>query len=244
MKKAGAAVNKLERSKLDWALKHLLKESDTDLFPRPFEIDVLKRKWSQIAPELEKIDISSHRWHSPRVALVPKDSISFRRAVQLDPVDALLFAAIVRTIGKKIERRRIPESEQTVFSYRYKPTTSGRFYSSSSAWENFWSRSRNLAQTHAFVAVTDIADFYNQVYHHTIKQELQQSGVETPFITAIDSLINTGTQTVSRGLPVGPHGTHLLAEMSLIPTDAFMKLRRITFCRYVDDYHIFGAVKK
>lgn len=98
--------------------------------------------------------------------------------MQLDPVDALLFAALIRTIGKKIERRRIPESEQSVFSYRYKPTKSGKFYSSANAWENFWSRSRDLAQTHRLVAVTDIADFYNQVYHHTIKQELQQSGVE------------------------------------------------------------------
>lgn len=233
------AMNKLERSKLNWALKHLLKESDTDLFPRPFEIEVLSKKWDQIAQELVKIDISSHQWRSPRVALVPKDGISFRRAVQFDPIDAVLFTAVIRTIGKKIEQRRVPESEETVFSYRYKPTTSGKFYSSANAWERFWARSRELARTHGFVVLTDIADFYNQIYHHTIKQELQQSGVEGPFITAIDNLLNTGTQTVSRGLPVGPHGTHLLAELSLIPTDEFLKLKRITFCRYVDDYHIF-----
>jgi hypothetical protein len=58
---AETAMNKLERSKLDWALKHLLKESDTDLFPRSFEIEVLDKNWDQIAQELEKIDISSHR---------------------------------------------------------------------------------------------------------------------------------------------------------------------------------------
>lgn len=116
------AMNKLERSKLNWALKHLLKESDTDLFPRPFEIEVLSKKWDQIAQELEKIDISSHQWRSPRVALVPKDGISFRRAVQFDPIDAVLFTAVIRTIGKKIEQRRVPESEETVRRHRASST--------------------------------------------------------------------------------------------------------------------------
>lgn len=232
-------MNKVERTKLDWALKHLVREGDTDLFPRPFEIDVIKRRWSQLAPELEKIDVSSHKWQSPRVVLVPKDAVAFRRAVQLDPIDSLLFSGIIRTIGAKLERRRIRESDEVVFSYRYKPTPSGKFYASAQSWERFWEKSRELAAAHSYIAVTDIADFYNQIYHHTIKQELQQCGIDTSFITAIDNLVNSSTQTVSRGLPVGPHGTHLLAEMSLIPTDNFLKLKKYKFCRYVDDYHIF-----
>jgi hypothetical protein len=39
-------MRKLSLSSLDWALEHLRKQSDTDKFPRPFEIDVMERTWT------------------------------------------------------------------------------------------------------------------------------------------------------------------------------------------------------
>src|SRR6266849_596259 len=39
-------MRKLSLSSLDWALEHLQKQSGTDKFPRPFEIDVMERTWT------------------------------------------------------------------------------------------------------------------------------------------------------------------------------------------------------
>lgn len=45
----------------------------------------------------------------------------------------------------------------------------------------------------------------------------------------------------SRGIPVGPHSSHLLAEAALITTDNSLLAHNYDFCRYVDDIHIFCA---
>ncbi|NET40050.1 MAG: RNA-directed DNA polymerase [Cyanothece sp. SIO1E1] len=55
----------------------------------------------------------------------------------------------------------------------------------------------------------------------------------------IISLLESTTARVSRGIPVGPHATHLLAEISLIPIDNSMYYKEIDFCRYADDIIIF-----
>ena len=48
------------------------------------------------------------------------------------------------------------------------------------------------------------------------------------------------TQTVSRGIPVGPHASHLLVEMCLIPIDDSLVDKNIDFCRFADDIILFA----
>jgi hypothetical protein len=52
------------------------------------------------------------------------------------------------------------------------------------------------------------------------------------------------TNGVSRGIPIGPHAAHVLAEMSLIPLDAFISLKGYKFCRFVDDIHTACSSRK
>ncbi len=89
------------------------------------------------------------------------------------------------------------------------------------------------------VATLDITDFYNQIYHHTVENQLIDSGVSNSYKKALVSLLETASDGVSRGLPTGPHGSNLLAEIVLIPLDNFLVLNGLSFCRYVDDIHIF-----
>ncbi len=49
--------------------------------------------------------------------------------------------------------------------------------------------------------------------------------------------------TVSRGIPVGPHGAHLLAELSLRHIDEMFANRGWEYIRFVDDFHIFCKSK-
>lgn len=45
---------------------------------------------------------------------------------------------------------------------------------------------------------------------------------------------------MSRGVPIGPHAVHLIAEATLIPVDNSLDARDITFLRYADDILIFS----
>jgi hypothetical protein len=79
---------KLNITSCRWALKHLKNEGDTDLFPRPFEIDALTQSSGDVIRLLRSIDIGSYRWVGGRRTLVPKEMVSFRVATQLDPVES------------------------------------------------------------------------------------------------------------------------------------------------------------
>lgn len=233
-------MNTLKPDSLEWGLSHLKLEGDGDLFPKPFEIDVIAQQWASIKPQLEKLDISNHVWKPMRTVLVPRDDMSFRRACQLDPIDALLFSAIVFEIGNAIESKRRPQSEQHVFSYRFCPDTKGAMFSQANPWEQFWEAAKQRASKHRFAITVDITDYYNQIYHHTVENQLNTCGVPTVHRTAILDLLKTPTDAVSRGVPVGPHASHVLAEMCLTPLDDYLCLRGIDYIRYVDDIHIYS----
>lgn len=232
-------VNKLKESSLTWSLRHILREGDTDLFPQPFEFELIRKNWKNILLILRNYDITNHKWKGFRKVLIPKDKLTFRSFCQLDPLDSILYAAIIKEIGDKIERRRIPLHDNRVFSYRFKPTADYRLYGEKSLWERFWNISKSCTEGHRYVLITDISDFYNQIYHHTIEQQLEKCKVDTFYITAIKNLITSYTQGISRGIPIGPYPSHLLAELSLIPIDESLKVKGYTFCRFVDDMHIF-----
>jgi hypothetical protein len=231
------AQNTLSLASLNWARKHLIKENDTDLFPLPFEITILSKDWLAARRALSNIDVSSHRWSQFRKILIPKDEFMFRSVCQLAPIDSFLFSALVRTIGAKIESRRAPNTQ--VFSYRFNPTKAGEFYGGANNWEGFWSRSRRIAKGCGCVAIADITDFYNQIYHHTFENEMINCKIAKSLRTSLLNLAKSTTDGVSKGLPVGPHGAHLLAELCLIPVDNYLISKGYTFCRYVDDIHIF-----
>lgn len=235
---------KLKRTSLAWAMKHVARDGDTDLFPMPFEFRVMKKQWSTLAPELAKIDIDNHSWSGPRRLIVPKSEFAFRSVSQLDPIDAILFAAIVKEIGRRIEKRRISPDQEVVFSYRFAPTSAGQLYSSNTGWEDFWKVSARHCSTFDQVLVTDLSDYYNQIYHHTVENQLDLCGIDSAYWRSLKSLLANVTEGVSRGVPIGPHPAHLIAEMSMIPVDQYLLSQGVTFCRYVDDIHIFCDTKK
>ncbi len=57
-------------------------------------------------------------------------------------------------------------------------------------------------------------------------------------------LLESTTAGVSRGVPIGPHAIHLIAEASLIPIDNSMQSTGLDFIRYVDDILIFCNSEK
>jgi hypothetical protein len=232
-------MHTIHAASLDWALQHLILEGDGDLFPRPFEIDVIKGSWNALKQDLLGVDVAKHQWQPVQNVLVPKEELSFRRACQMEPLDSVLFSAITYEIGGAIEARRRPTTEQSVFSYRFSPQPDGSMYAKGNPWKDFWSTSVIRANKGQFVATLDISDFYNQIYHHAIENQLDSSGVNADLKRALLNILKLASANVSRGVPVGPHASHLLAEMSLISLDDYLHLKGYSYSRFVDDIHIF-----
>ncbi|WP_242928596.1 RNA-directed DNA polymerase [Pontibacter vulgaris] len=235
---------KLQEKSIQWAINHLFKESDNDLFPRPYELGIIKELEQDVVNLCKEIEIGNYRWKAARRFLIPKDNLSFRNATQLDLIDSIIFGGIIYEYGQLIEDKRRSTTENTVFSYRFKPLDDGTLYSNKNAWEKFWTSARDEAVDYSHIVICDISDFYNQIYLHTIENQLGECGFPNQVIKSLKELIISITQRSSKGIPIGPHCSHLLAEMSLIPFDDNLSLRGIPFKRYVDDIILFCSSEK
>src|SRR5688572_10631224 len=94
----------LSETSLDWALTHLQKFGDTDLFPVPFELDAIAHSWNRLRPILANTDLAEYRARAGRRFLVPKPGMAFRVGMQLDPIDAAVFTACVYEVADAVEK--------------------------------------------------------------------------------------------------------------------------------------------
>ena len=149
---------------------------------------------------------------------------------------------MAKVAGKKVEARRQPRS--VVFSSRI-ASSGDSLYDSKFGWEQFWRSSRAQIEARgAFVARTDIADFYNQVRHDEILSQLEICGIPERLCQGFAGFLGAFGSGIGRGVPIGPHAGHLLAEVSLSRVDALLEASNIRFTRYIDDLHLFCETEK
>ena len=231
----------LNSDSLAWAIEFIDRHSDGDIFPRIPEISAVSAQPEDLINALADKPLADFNPQPCRRFIVPKDYLSYRQATQLHPQDSVLLTAAVYQFGKGIEKRRLPEDE--VFSYRFNPLVEHGLYRRETSWNDFWSTASDMSGSHSHVLYCDIADFYNQVYHHTVENQLAECGFPNPVIKWILRLLRSTTAGMSRGIPIGPHGAHLIAECTLIPIDNSLKADGIDFIRYADDLVIFCGSK-
>ena len=222
---------------IDWAILHLQKHGDTDIFPVPFEYqmigDLTLRKYARA------VDLTSYDAKDLRIFLVPKDENGFRVSHQLDPLDALVYTASVYEMSSVIERGRADISRRVACSYRIQSTETGDFFPADNGWQDYFVRSHDLARSHAYVLHVDIAAFYNQIYHHRLQGALEEVGVSFPRSKNIERFLGKFTARQSRGIPIGPTASHVLAEACLNDVDQFLEDKGYEFTRYADNFRIF-----
>lgn len=227
----------LTAASINWAIDFVANQSDGDLFPRLPEIQALVERRSDFVALIENKPIGTFTPGACRRFIVPKDEISYRQATQLDPQDSVIFSALIYQFGASIEARRLPPNR--VFSYRFQPSSADGLYGSPTTWNAFWTEAARRSQSCSHILYCDIADFYNQVYHHTVENQLIASGLPNQAIKWIITLLESTTAGVSRGVPIGPHPSHLVAEATLIPIDNSLEQTGLSFVRYADDIIIF-----
>jgi reverse transcriptase-like protein len=231
----------LSSDSLDWALTHISRFGDTDIFPVPFEFDALKHGWSWIKAELEKIDLADYGTRGTRRMLVPKPGAGFRVVTQLDPIDALIYAAISYETAPDVENNRIPRDRRIACSYRVDIDPKGRLFAPQSGLAEYHDHSKYLADTgqYSHVLIADIADFYNQIYSHRVESALETANVPQVRARNVERFLLSLTAKQSRGAPVGPSVSILLAEAVLTDVDNFLLRLGVPFTRFVDDFRIF-----
>lgn len=230
---------KINEDSIKWAVKSLENMGDSDLFARPFELSVIKELGDTASSRLASMDISDFSYGPARKFIVPKDDLSYRIASQLDPLNSVILTALIYQYGELIEAKRPLIDEKKVFSHRFAPEDNGQLYDSANSWNDFWNRCHEKSKTCSKILILDIADFYNQIYHHYLENQLIKSGLPNQVTKWIVGLCGDLTAKVSRGIPVGPHASHLLSESVLSPVDNLLTNQGIDYCRYIDDIVIF-----
>jgi retron-type reverse transcriptase len=227
----------LTRSSIEWAINFVSDHSDGDLFPKIIEISAIKNKSEEFISVVENKNLTDFPPKPCRRFIVPKDEVSYRQATQLHPQDTLILSALIHQYGQGIESRRLGNDK--VYSYRFAPSVDGGLYGDKNSWNDFWQRANFLSRSASVILYLDIADFYNQIYHHTVENQLFESGLPNQAVKWIIALLESTTAGVSRGIPIGPHPIHLIAEATLIPIDNSLETSGFNFIRYADDILIF-----
>jgi hypothetical protein len=199
---------------------------------------------------LTDIDKQFDKWVSeyPVVALktcIPVGYTGYRWATVIDPLwNAYLLTETLK-ISEQIESKRITTERKAVFSYRFKPNIdNGKLFDTEINWRLFYNTAIERAEKFNYVVRFDISDFYNRIYHHRLENALQRTDADKDVINRIMTIINGISDNVSYGLPIGGNAARILAEALLISIDQVMLSRRISYCRYVDDFILFADSKE
>jgi hypothetical protein len=230
------------------ALGNIAKHGDTDIFPFSFERSVIQER----RDECIELVVDLHNRFEENLADFPPVTIEmlsqvgytgFRRATLIEPFWNAYYLALVMSLAEQIESRRIPVTEQIVFSYRYARNQDGETLFADSAWNDYRRASLAQSKNFPFVLQTDIADFYPRVNHHRLENALIRLESASDIPKRILRLLGIFSQTASYGLPIGGPASRILAELALNDCDQHLRNRGIRFCRYADDYSLFCASK-
>jgi hypothetical protein len=196
--------------------------------------------------EISKIDIEHYEGRPFKRMLIPKQSGGFRVAIQLDPVDTIIYTALAYEAANSVEAFRTPIDRRIACSYRVEISADGGLFRKNNGWDDFHNHSQELAQSGQYevIATADIADFYNQIGHHRVRNALEAAGVTAYRAKNIENLLMNFTRGQSQGIPVGPNASIIFSEACLSDVDSYLLRKGYVHTRYVDDFRIFCKNKE
>jgi hypothetical protein len=80
-------MDALSSQSIEWALAHILRYGDTDIFPASFEFAAVHHSWTWLKEHLLNLDLDTYGPSPPTRLLVPKPTGDFRVSSRLDPID-------------------------------------------------------------------------------------------------------------------------------------------------------------
>lgn len=234
---------KLTDAELDEALHFIESQGFAHYFPEPFEVKALRHSWGKAKAILSKANLLSYTPRPPLKLTAPKQKFAVRPIKLCDPVDTILFTALVLRLAPLIEAARIPRREKIVHSFRLSKTSSGHL-ALTSDWDHWVEALRECEEAYEYAAKADIVDFFPRVYLHRLENALVAATHSQYDVRALMHFLEAWADGTSYGIPIGPKICSILAECLLIEVDDYLKSRNLTFVRYVDDMIFFGRTSK
>lgn len=234
-------MSKITVDALDFARIHIRQFYDSDFFPKPLEFDALWHNWSEVVDYLTAEEISTYSVHAPKAYAAPKPNGTFRIVHQLDPINSLVYTAMAYMVAGELESIRFPVDDNIACSYRITLShQKGEFFADGQGYGKFIERCTELSQAYSHVLTVDIADFYNQIYVHRLENVVSLCvPVGKQISKELENFLLSLNGMVSKGIPVGPAASIIMAEAIMVDVDQFLAGCGVVHTRYVDDIRIF-----
>ncbi|EGU38033.1 RNA-directed DNA polymerase [Vibrio splendidus] len=236
---------KLTNDAVEFAKTHITKFYDSDFFPKPFEYLALWHNWGDVKTYLTTTDLDQLLMEDPTILCSPKPSGTFRVVHQIDPISSIVYTALTFMISEKIEQNRFDSSEQVACSYRVSiDKNTGTFFKNGTGYKDFLEKCSELNNTYEQVLITDISDFYNQIYVHRLRNAISALDIGFESVAeSIEDFLLAINGSPTKGIPVGPAASIIMAEALMIDVDEFICNSGFKHTRYVDDFRIFANSK-
>ena len=235
---------KLSRASIQWAIGQASNYGDTDVFPPVFEFEAIEHQSDEIIRWLTDDNILDWNVRPPRRCITPKHRYGFRISTQLDPIDFLIYTALVYEIGEELEIRRVPIGDNIVHSYRFQPEGDGRMFKPDTNYETFRQKCKDMAEDCEWVTIADIADFFPRLYLHRVKNALDSATSKNNHVRALEHMLSSWNEHYSYGIPVGCMASRLIAEVAIDDVDRSLLSRGTKYTRFSDDFRIFCQTKR
>ncbi|MFI2415801.1 RNA-directed DNA polymerase [Streptomyces sp. NPDC018947] len=167
----------------------------------------------------------------------PKNETAVRPLAHFDPRDRIIYEAMVYRIAPRIDRQLHPY----VYGYKWWHRMA-RPVPWSACWGRMKESTRKTLRLNPAlrIAHTDVSAFYEHIDIGSLVESLYDlDGDESPGEDLAAFLNRFQSITDARGLPQGPNASGILANLVLMPIDAFLARASLPFARYSDDIRIF-----
>lgn len=166
--------------------------------------------------------------------LAPSGPHGFRITTKIHPFWNLYLNGLGIAIAEANEKHRSTRAH----SYRLASQGPG-FFDRTRSWRTYKLATLdepNLNVESAVVIQTDVASFYEHIYHHRLENFVHDLAPGSTLATQIDRILSKLAAGRSFGLPVGGQCARILAEVMMTPIDRSLTDAGIIWHRYVDDY--------
>lgn len=241
----------IQKHEIKRALNNIEAHSDTDVFPRSNDYNLIFSQASNREDLINKIQqivasvdsFSEALKKSPPVnisAIYPSGYNGYRWVTKIDPLWNAVYLSIATALAKAAESERIEVERKKIFSHRFSAVRDSKDLFTPGGWGEFTSESRERAHDSKYVLIVDLADFYSRIYLHRLENEVERVSPDTGLSRMIDLLLTNFNTSRSFGIPIGGPASRVMSEILLNSADKFMDRHLgLNFVRYADDYRIF-----
>jgi hypothetical protein len=184
---------------------------------------------------------------------VPKENYVTRPALILDPLDRLVYQALVDQLSKKL----IGDMSSFAYGWRLsrKSPESGNYLNNSSEWDRYRERLVAFARHFPNGLTTDVVSCFPSISIDMLMEDLQTVQKPNKVIERLEDLLRSWSEINGRsGLPQRSLASCVLAHFFLRPIDDVLRrhaksnwtLARKTgaaACRWMDDVWVFGSTE-